>query len=133
MRALFFAVSMSTPLSAPVAPQVFSSADMDDQDESSDSTRRRDMRTRSNRRQWVEHPSPREVKSSAVGGHRTRSASTGAQPSHILLGRELRRSQFFGQLTGVAASPNPGKRASSEPPSVPVEAHVELEWKLMLS
>ena len=122
-----FAVAMS-------APQVFSVAEMDD--ESSDS-RRRDERTRSNRR-WVASSDAREVKSSAV--RRTRSASTGAQPSHQVFCVELRRSAFFGELTGVAASPKPAKpamRASSVPPSVPVcekkEAPVsELEWKLML-
>ena len=77
-----FAVAMS-------APQVFSVAEMDD--ESSDS-RRRDERTRSNRR-WVASSDAREVKSSAV--RRTRSASTGAQPSHQLFCVELRRSAFF--------------------------------------
>ena len=104
-------------------------AEMDD--ESSDS-RRRDERTRSNRR-WVASSDAREVKSSAV--RRTRSASTGAQPSHQVFCVELRRSAFFGELTDVVASPKPAKpamRASSEPPSVP-SVHVELEWKLMLS
>ena len=89
-----------------------------------------DMRTRSNRRQWVEHPRPRPRVDVRV-----RSASTGPVPSHIAKGYELSSAHFFGH-----ASP---KRASSEPPvtQLPQEPAVtssgsmtfELEWKLMLN
>ena len=128
--------SMSTSLVAvPVAVPVFGEGE-EESEENPD--RRNNMRTRSERRVWVSHPSPHRVGSLAPS-IRTRAQSSGPVPSSVARGQVHSPGAFF--PARASSHPPVRDRVRIVSPTVSAVDNVEsgngmsegvLEWQWML-